>query len=142
MTTRLGRVVAANRTPCICARRTVIVTVARNTLRFGVCIIAESRRTGAIFAWKMALRYFQPRRSPAADDESRLGLGTTRSSTTLDPLSFSFLFLFSFLPFLPFFFSSARDREREGERERERERERRRRKPRRRHARELRFPVD
>lgn len=31
----------------------------------------------------MALRYFQPRRSPAAD-ESRLGLRTTRSSTTLD----------------------------------------------------------
>lgn len=66
------------------ARRTVIVTVARNTLRFGVRIIAESHRTSAIFAWKMALRYFQPRRSSAADDESRLGLGTTRSSTTLD----------------------------------------------------------
>jgi len=66
------------------ARWTVIVTVARNTLRFGVRIIAESHRTSAIFAWKMALRYFQPRRLFAADDESRLGLGTTRSSTTLD----------------------------------------------------------
>ena len=54
----------------------------------------------------MALRYFQPRRSPAAN-KSRLGLRTTRSSTTLDMYIFLFL---SFFFFFFFFFQRRRER--------------------------------